>query len=64
MILDIIPNNINIMWKTFKQLRNYWSFFYYCYNWGPWPKAEWVYENKIKSIAQEHPILNFITSII
>ena len=50
--------------KTYKELCNYWSFFNYCYNWGPWSKAEWIYNNRIIPIAQKHPILNFIASII
>ena len=52
------------MWKTFKELREYWSFFNYCYNWGPWSKAEWIYENRIKPLANEHSILNFIAMLI
>jgi len=48
----------------YKQLQEYWSFFNYCYNWGPYPKAEWIYENRIKPLARKHPILNFIASII
>lgn len=53
-----------MMWENFKELRKWWSFFSFCYNWGPYPKAEWIYENRIKSLAREHPILNFIASII
>lgn len=52
------------MWKIFKELHEYWSFFNYCYNWGPWPKAKWIYENRIKPLKNEHPILSFIASII
>lgn len=52
------------MWKIFKELRGYWSFFNYCYNWGPYSKAEWIYKNRIKPLMREHPILNFIASII
>ena len=52
------------MWKIYKELREYWSFFNYCYNWGPWPKAEWIYKNRIEPLARKHPILNFIASII
>jgi len=55
-----MPDYINII----KQLRNYWSFFNYCYNWGPYPKAEWIYENRIEPLARKHLILNFIASII
>ena len=50
--------------KIYKELRNYWSFFNYCYNWGPYPKAEWIYENRIEPLARKYPILNFIASII
>ena len=53
-------NNINII----KQLREYWSFCNYCYNWGPYPKAEWIYENRIKPLEKEHPILSFIAMIV
>ena len=52
------------MWKNFKELRNYWSFFNYCYNWGPWPKAEWIYINRIKPLEKEHPILSFIIMLM
>ena len=48
------------MWKIFKELREYWSFFNFCYNWGPWPKTEWIYNNKIEPLRKEHPILCWI----
>ena len=52
------------MWKNFKELREWWSFFYFIYYYGTESKLNWVYENKIIPIAREHPILNFIASII
>ena len=52
------------MWKNFKELRKWWSFFYFIYNYGTESKLNWVYQVKIKPLAKKHPILNIIASII
>lgn len=55
-----IQNYFNII----KQLRNYHSFCRYCVWAGNWEKASWICTNRIDPLAQEHPILNFIASVI
>ena len=52
------------MWKNFKELRKWWSFFYFIYNCGTESKLNWVSQVKIEPLARKHPILNFIASII
>ena len=49
---------------TLKELYEYWSFLGFCLWVGNYKKASWICENKIDPIAREHPILNFITSLI
>lgn len=53
-----------MIWETFKQLYNYHSFCRYCVWAGNWEKASWICDNRIEPLAQKHPILNFIASII
>lgn len=52
------------MWKTYKELREYWSFLGFCIWAGNWKKASWICINRIDPLAHEHPILNFIAAII
>ena len=52
------------MWKTYKELREYWSFLGFCIWMGNWKKASWICNNRIAPLAREHPILDFIASII
>lgn len=52
------------MWHIYKELHKYWSFLRFCVWAGNWEKASWICDNRITPLAQEHPILNFIASII
>lgn len=52
------------MWKIYEELREYWSFLGFCIWVGNWEKASWICDNRIEPLAQKHPILNFIASII
>ncbi len=52
------------MWKTFKELREYWNFLGFCIWVGNWKKASWICDNRIIPLEKEHPVLSFIAMLI
>ena len=50
--------------KIFKELLYLYGYIHYCIWDGQYEKARYVYKNFIEPIAKEHPILDYIASII